>query len=1029
MLALLWILLVGTVGDRQSVGDTPTALWESYFTIIRSNPGSATLALEKPIAEARERAVRQAEYDEALEYSVLLMLVYNNQAKFGLSYQLYSKMIAEDPRLLSESSFIHKAFRYLGYHSDSRTNRKQDLAFISSIAGTFGNETTRHRLFQALSLDLLGRTLYDHNRYKEASSNLLEANRIIETEGLRGLLGGNYTMLGVVNDALENYRKAIEYYEISNRVFGSLDSPLYQSMAINAYNIGLIYLDRFGEGLRSLPHFEKALEYDRLEGGEESPYLADDFSMLSTAYFNLHDYDRANQYIQRAIEHYHAFSYPENPSLATAYLRLASIASVKKQYDTALASVDKAIGIYELNKARYGYDIRRWLATAHNTRGTIALEMGEIDLAISAFQSTETIALELDRTIYLVDAYRGLIKAYLTMDRPDDAYVIYQKWIKIIDQKYGEARRFAFERRLLLEEINHKRAATGSSLSSLDVLIDDLTFESSMSDFLMRSLGLKTRVIAHDAGGYSLSGTVSHLERFLSVIVQEHNGRTGLVNKAEFNLLMKPAVVEAVDLCHTMYSMHQDRRFLNLAFQFMDVNKSASLMEGLNMYKDQFSSGIPANVRSDEANLEANRNALLVKIHNLTQQNVDEPSILMEAYSKIDSVNSQLDSLQSVIKRRYPTYYSLSQLDTSARLNDVVDALKPDQTLIAYLIGSSQAFALVATKRSQKLHRLSGFPGAAVELKQLRDQLVGRRNLGSGLNLNYLAAQLLPVSIDSVAQLVIIPDGPLNGLPFEILPHGDKMLIEHASISYRSGFRTPYISKARGWDWQGFAPAYTQKPLPHNQTEIERISKIAGGQLFSASNATKERFLLHAPDATVIHLAAHGQINNGNPIFSSILFGDEASQELSAMEIYGLSLKGSLAVLSACATGLNDQGTGDGWMSLSRAFAFAGVQSTLMSLWEVPDRETSMIMESFYRHLRSGLPKDQALQQAKLDYLSQTLDPALKHPYYWAGFVLSGDTSEYAPIIPPWVWATPVMAILMVVLHRQRRLRAHKVPA
>lgn len=1018
---------MGTVGDRHSIDDSPAALWESYFTIIRSNPGSATLALEKPIIEARDKALLQARHNEIVEYTVLLMLVYNNQAKYGLSYQLYATMIAEDPKLLSENSFLHKAFRYLGYHSDSRTNRRKDLVFISSIAGTFGEETARQRLFQALSLDLLGRTLYDNNQYSEALVNLLEANRIIKTEKLRGLLGGNYTMLGVVNDALEDYRKAIEFYEISNAVLGSLDTPLYQSLATNAYNIGLIYLDRFGEGLKSLPHFEKALEYDKLGGGVESPYLADDYSILSTVYFKLHDYDRAYQYIQRAIEHYNAFSYPENPSLATAYLRWASIASVKKQYDIALASVDKAIQIYELNKAKYGYDIRRWLANSHNTRGKIALEMGDIDLAITSFQNTETIALELDRTIYLVDGYRGLIEAYLMIDRPDDAYMIYQKWIKIIDQKYKDARRFAFERRLLLQEIDHNRETAGLSLAALDQLIDDLNSESSMSDFLMRSLGLKTKAIANHVGGYSLSLTVSHLEQFLSVIVQEHNGRNGLVNKAEYNLVMKPAVVDAVAPCHQMYSVHQDRRFLNLAFQFMDVSKSASLMEGLNLYKDQFATGIPANIRAEEATLEANRNAFLVKIHNLTQQNLEDPRLLIDAYSKYDSVNRQLDSLKAIIKRTYPTYYSLSQLDTSARLSDVVNVLKPDQTLIAYLVGSSQAFALVATKRSQRLHRLSGFQGAVVELRQLREHLIGRRNVGSSVDLSTLASRLLPVNIDSVAQLVIIPDGPLSGIPFEILPHGEKMLVELATISYRSGFRTPYLSQARGWNWQGFAPTYTQKPLPHNQTEIERISKIAGGQLFSASNATKEHFLLHAPNATVIHLAAHGQINNGNPIFSSILFGDEASQELSAMEIYGLSLKGSLAVLSACATGLNDQGTGDGWMSLSRAFAFAGVQSTLMSLWEVPDRETAVIMESFYRHLRSGLPKDKALQQAKLDYLSQTIDPALKHPYYWAGFVLSGDTSEYTPLLPSWVWPIPILAILVIVWYRQHQLRSHKI--
>ena len=65
-----------------------------------------------------------------------------------------------------------------------------------------------------------------------------------------------------------------------------------------------------------------------------------------------------------------------------------------------------------------------------------------------------------------------------------------------------------------------------------------------------------------------------------------------------------------------------------------------------------------------------------------------------------------------------------------------------------------------------------------------------------------------------------------------------------------------------------------------------------------------------------------------------------------------------------------------------------------MSLWKVPDRETSEIMIAFYKHLANGLPKDEALKEAKQDFLiNNAAYPALQHPYYWSGFVLSGDPS------------------------------------
>ena len=63
-----------------------------------------------------------------------------------------------------------------------------------------------------------------------------------------------------------------------------------------------------------------------------------------------------------------------------------------------------------------------------------------------------------------------------------------------------------------------------------------------------------------------------------------------------------------------------------------------------------------------------------------------------------------------------------------------------------------------------------------------------------------------------------------------------------------------------------------------------------------------------------------------------------------------------------------------------------------MSLWKIPDFETKTVMVYFYKHLKKGKSKSEALRMAKLDYLRKTTDKNLKHPYYWSGFVISGNT-------------------------------------
>jgi len=77
-------------------------------------------------------------------------------------------------------------------------------------------------------------------------------------------------------------------------------------------------------------------------------------------------------------------------------------------------------------------------------------------------------------------------------------------------------------------------------------------------------------------------------------------------------------------------------------------------------------------------------------------------------------------------------------------------------------------------------------------------------------------------------------------------------------------------------------------------------------------------------------------------------------------------------------------------MSLSRGFTQAGCPSVVMSLWSVDDCTTSEIMESFYKYLKKGNSKNQALRSAKLEFLN-TAKKAHKHPYYWATFVQIGN--------------------------------------
>ena len=144
----------------------------------------------------------------------------------------------------------------------------------------------------------------------------------------------------------------------------------------------------------------------------------------------------------------------------------------------------------------------------------------------------------------------------------------------------------------------------------------------------------------------------------------------------------------------------------------------------------------------------------------------------------------------------------------------------------------------------------------------------------------------------------------------------------------------------------------------------------------------------------------HGFVNNDDPSFSAMIFTSDDSLKslgydhdglLYLHELYNLPLVADLAVLSACETGGGKYTRGEGIVSLGKAFRYAGCENIVMSLWKVNDRTTAGLMKIFFRNLSDGMNKDEALRQAKLSFLNDSKNRHFAHPYYWSGFILSGD--------------------------------------
>ena len=188
-------------------------------------------------------------------------------------------------------------------------------------------------------------------------------------------------------------------------------------------------------------------------------------------------------------------------------------------------------------------------------------------------------------------------------------------------------------------------------------------------------------------------------------------------------------------------------------------------------------------------------------------------------------------------------------------------------------------------------------------------------------------------------------------------------------------------------------------------------------------DATETNFKNDLNGYSVIHLATHAIVDDEKPQYSRLVFNLSDSLNdgyLHAYEIYSMDIDAKLVSLSACNTGFGTVQKGEGVMSLSHAFAYAGVPSTLVSLWPASDKSTPEIMRLFYTNLQSGMNKDVALRQAKLSYLETSAGKA-RHPFYWGGFILIGDVESIESSWSTIYWIAGGIFLLILIVGISRR--------
>ncbi len=359
----------------------------------------------------------------------------------------------------------------------------------------------------------------------------------------------------------------------------------------------------------------------------------------------------------------------------------------------------------------------------------------------------------------------------------------------------------------------------------------------------------------------------------------------------------------------------------------------------------------------------------------------------------------------------------LDRKDRARGLPDVQRRLLDRRSvLLEYFLGERNSYVLAVTEREARLSRI---PGQGQIEQSLRAYLKhvssppGRAPVADAASARIGRELLFPLQTiqdHGLEKIVIIPDGILWSLPFETLSlAGDRAigpLIERFEVHYGMSASSLLALQERAPEkkhtkallafggsafMNGGAP---MSSLPNSASEIEAIAGLFPENMRDVhleGGASEEKIKpIPFEGYRIIHFAGHGLSDVIRPFRSALILpsatGRSEDGKLQMEEIGRLTVDADLVVLSACRTGTGALERSEGPMSLSRTFFYAGARSVLASLWDVSDEATGDLMKRFYSQLVRGCDTSWALRSAKLDMI----ESGRSHPYYWAGFVLSG---------------------------------------
>ncbi len=832
----------------------------------------------------------------------------------------------------------------------------------------------------------------------------------------------------------DNYDLAIKYGEIEVKTLDSL--KIIDEDHTNAYyNLGKFYT-RKNKFHKAIKYFKKAIISNKF------PFkVAQSYCKLGDCYFRLGDFYKSIDFYLKGLPflekhgtrrsilvHYIMFSYncnqmqtKESTKLGIKYLMrgdsiIRNTSNLKVREGTISDIYGSLANLYSL-KFQYNF-----YKAEHYYRQEInrALKNGDSVALIDHYMNIGELYLgeKLDSSIFYLrkslyydsknlgsnETYRNIANYYLFKGDYQNAFDNVKKSLNNNFKTEKNAEIGKLEASKILN-VFYKRSSIRALKTKTQILLN--LYQSTKEKRFLRQVIENVRTS----------------KRFVSII-------SNYSSESSTKFLWQEAIAENFTLGIKAAYLLDD---VNTMFEFMESNKAFLLSQDINTKKQSLN--IPEEI--SYKNIELKRKIL----------NLEEKTNTFQVSSQQDSLfklKEKYQNFRDSINLIYPEYLSLDRNIKPVTLEKVKKDLDENDVVLNFSVNNikigdekSSLIGLAITKDKTIPFKTPESEKTIESLntyrKLLSTPLKTKKELNEFKSVAYfLYNQLFPTpeikGLIKDKNVLIVPDVSMENTPLEaLISEKDSLhfLVEDCNISYAYSLTFSELNKdvirKTSNDISFYSPIKFDNPsissLPFTEKESNGIENIISRNFHQFDNANKSNFLKNSANSKIIHLATHADASD-NP---QIQFYDSI---LPLHELYTYKNNADLVVLSACETNLGEIKKGEGVLSLARGFFHSGANSVVSSLWKINDASTSEIMTDFYKNLKDNQSKTLALNNAKRSYLKNH-SLSEKSPYYWASFVLIGDTNPVFESNITLLTSIILTFIVLVFLFLGKRITKH----